>query len=180
MTFTELRTERLLIRRWSIDEAPQLFEIRRIPEVAKWLSNPSPWTTVVEAEEAIDTWNVRIAADDVLGHWAVVPHGEEPVGAVSLQLTPDDAETTIGWYLHPDAGGQGFAREAAQALLAVALEADGVDRVWAVMFPDNGPSANVALALGMTDLGVVEDQWYGEPDAPTSRMFCSYADGSTG
>jgi RimJ/RimL family protein N-acetyltransferase len=172
-----LETERLTIRPWHVDDAERLLEIRAIPEVAKWLSSPDAWTELAEALDAIERWNAIIVRDHVLGHWAVVPRDSDPVGAVTLQLTPDGLETTIGWYLHPEASGRGYAREASQALLDAALQPGGPHRVWAVMWPENEASANVALALGMTDLGVIDDPWYGEPDGPTSRMFCSYATG---
>lgn len=172
-----LETERLTIRPWHVRDAERLFAIRTIPDVAKWLSKPDAWTHIDEAFEAIGRWSKVIDERGVLGHWAVVPHDRPPVGSVSLHLTPDGAETTIGWYLHPDSSGHGYAREAAQALLHAALRPGGVDRIWALMWPQNEASAKVALAVGMTDLGVVDDPWYGEPAEPTSRVFCSYAEG---
>lgn len=168
----ELRTERLTIRPWRLSDADRLLEIRRIPDVAKWLSNPDAWTTAEEAVAAIERWNATIEGDDVLGHWAVVPEGAEPVGSVCAQLTPDGSETTIGWYLHPEASGHGYAREASRCLLDAAMEADPeLDRIWAVMWAENQPSAVVAAAIGMRDLGVLHDPWYGEPATPLSQFF---------
>lgn len=51
--------------------------------------------------------------------------------------------------------------------------ARGVPRIWAIMWAHNGRSARVCRAIGMTDLGVVEDPWYGTPEDPLSRMFRS-------
>lgn len=172
MTIGRLETERLTIRPWSLDDVDRLLEIRAIPEVATWLSNPDAWTSVDEAIVAIERWNAAIAGDDVLGHWAVVPHDSEPVGAVSLQTTPDGRETTIGWYLHPDASGRGYAREAAEQLLHTALDVDDrVDRIWAVMWAENHASGAVASAIGMRDLGVLHDPWYGAPETPFSKFY---------
>lgn len=146
--------------------------MRRIPEVAKWLSNPDAWTTGDEAVSAIERWNLAIEGDDVLGHWAVVPEGSDPVGSVSLHLTPDGCHTAIGWYLHPSASGHGYAREAARCLLNTAMERDReLDRIWAVMWAENTRSAVVASAIGMRDLGVLHDPWYGEPATPFSKFF---------
>lgn len=172
-----LETERLTIRPWHGDDAQRLFEIRSIPDVAKWLADPVAWTELAQSFDAIERWNATIDDEGVLGHWAVVPHNADPVGAVSLQLNPDGTETTIGWYLHPDAAGHGYAQEAAGELLRAALQPGGPSRIWAVMWPVNEASAKVAHAIGMTDLGVVDDPWYGEPRWPSSRMFCAYANG---
>lgn len=167
-----IETERLVIRPWAAGDVSRLLEIRSIDEVAKWLSNPDSWSDESTSHDAIERWSGLIANDGVLGHWAVVPRGGVPVGAVSLQRTPDDTETTIGWYLHPDESGQGFAREAAQALLDRCFLVDeSLRRVWAVMWPENTASATVAGRIGMRDLGVIQDPWYGEPDSPFSRMF---------
>lgn len=166
-------TDRLTIRPWYRDEAERLLEIRSIPDVAKWLADPNAWDTIEQALDAIASWKARIDSAGPLGHWAVVPHGQTPVGAVSLQMTPDGEETTIGWYLDPECSGQGWATEAAKALVQYGLESE--DRIWAMMLQENDASVRVAEAIGMTDLGVVDDRWYGGLDEPASRMFCAYA-----
>lgn len=40
------------------------------------------------------------------------------------------------------------------------------------MWPHNDASAAVCLRLGMPELGVVDDPWYGTIEYRTSRMFC--------
>ena len=92
------------------------------------------------------------------------------MGTVSCGRLPGSDEVEIGWYLHPDSEGHGYATEAARALLSRTL-AGAVDRVWAIMWPHNEPSARVAGSIGMNDLGVVTDPWYGTDVEPTSRIF---------
>jgi RimJ/RimL family protein N-acetyltransferase len=71
----------------------------------------------------------------------------------------------IGWHLHPRYQGQGFATEAAGAILAAAAKA-GIDQVLALTDLDNAPSQAVATRLGMQDEGTT-DRWFGL----TSRQF---------
>jgi RimJ/RimL family protein N-acetyltransferase len=165
-------TPRLLIRPWRPAEAPRLFDIRSDESVAQWLSDPAPWQARSTATEHIEQWAAQIATSPPFGSWAIVPRDTDvPVGTVSLLRLPnDDTEVQIGWYLHPDAVGHGWAREAAAGMLEHAF-AHGIDRVWAIMWPHNDASAAVARAIGMTDLGVIPDPWYGEPDTPDSLMF---------
>lgn len=164
-------TSRLTVRPWQPEEAERLFDIRRRSEVARWLGDPTPWTSVNTAVEHVARWTTEIAADPPLGVWAIVPNDDaHPAGSVSLHRLPDDDEIEIGWHLHPDAAGRGLAREAARGLLDHAL-AHGPPRVWAIMWPHNGASARVAAAIGMRDLGVRHDPWYGTDHEPTSRMF---------
>ena len=168
-----LATDRTQLRPWREDEAERLLAIRSTPEIARWLSDPTPWTDLAQARERIARWADEVAAPDPFGVWAIVERATGVLaGSVSLHLLPDDVEVEIGWYLHPDATGRGLASEAAAALLAHA-HACGVDRVWAVMWAHNAASARVAAAIGMTDLGVLHDPWYGTEECAVSRMFTS-------
>lgn len=169
---TTLTTPRLTLRPWQTAEAERLLDIRRRPEVARWLSDPNPWSDVAAARAKIEEWAHKVASDPPFGVWAILPgNADMPAGSVSLnQLPGDDGEVEVGWYLHPDSHGQGYAREAARAVLDRAF-AHGIERVWAVMWPDNAPSARVCRALGMADLGVRHDPWYGTEEFPDSQLF---------
>lgn len=180
-TGTQIETPRLLLRPWQESEADRLFDIRRRPDVAKWLGDPTPWTERSTATDKIRSWHQTTLAPGPLGVWAItrVEASAEsglgsvnPLGSVSIGQLPDSDEIEIGWYLHPDSSGQGFAAEAAAALLNHAMAA-GVAQVWAIMWPDNGPSARVARTIGMEELGVIDDPWYGTEAEPTSRIFRS-------
>lgn len=169
---TAFTTERTIIRPWRHEEADRLFDIRRRPEVARWLGDPTPWDDLSTAHDAIDEWTALIETQPPLGSWAIVPVATgSPVGTISLIPIPnDDVERQVGWNLHPDAVGKGWAREAASAALEHGF-AHGLTRIWAIMWPHNDRSAAVARAIGMTDLGVRPDPWYGDPENPDSLMF---------
>ena len=84
------------------------------------------------------------------------------MGGVILKLLPDgEGEVEIGWQLHPDSWGNGFASEAAGAVLERGF-ADGLPEVWAVMYLDNHRSALVCRRIGMQLLGVT-NRWYHKP-----------------
>jgi len=176
-------TDRLLLRPWLESDAERLLDIRSRESVARWLSDPEPWTSIGMALEAIESWAARTRAPDTFGVWAVVNtepgSSGEPVGAVNLGLIPDTEQVGIGWYLHPDSNGRGFATEAAGALLDHA-RSWGVSSVLAIMWPTNHASARVAAAIGMTDLGIRNDPWYGSEAEPTSWMFRSDFDQTRG
>lgn len=179
----ELRTERLVVRPWREAEAGILHDIRGRPEVGRWLGNGDEAlsASVRQMREHIERWNAG-ATTGVPRGCAIVPHGRDrPVGTVlvgplvSATPGPADAEVEIGWHLHPDAGGHGWASEAAGAMLAHALEHH--DRVFAIMWPANEPSARVAQRIGMHDLGQALDPWYGSAAHPHSRIFVAIRPG---
>jgi len=159
-------TERLLIRAWDEDEADVVLYIYGRLEVAQWLGAvPAPLESLAEAHERIVRWNGLI--DGPYGIWALCPMaGGPPVGTVLLRPMPDHqgtptADIEVGWHLHPNAWGRGYATEAAAACLPRAWD-HGDKRVWAVVREGNARSIAVTRRLGMQPRGVV-DRWYGLP-----------------
>jgi RimJ/RimL family protein N-acetyltransferase len=87
--------------------------------------------------------------------------GSAQISRVSLLGQEEwDGEYEVGWHVHPDSAGHGYATEAAAAVLDDAFER-GLEQVWCGMFADNQPSARVAFKLGLHELGYGPDPWYG-------------------
>ena len=68
-------------------------------------------------------------------------------------------EVEVGWHLHPDHWGNGYATEAASGAIARGLAA-GLPEVLAVVRPDNAASQAVCRRLGMQARGLSE-RYYG-------------------
>jgi len=135
------------------------------PEVCRFLgATPSPAVDLEDAAARIERWRSR--THGLCGVWAIVPVDHPtavPYGTMLLVPLPrtDGLEPNvheIGWHLHPDAWGQGFATEAAGALIERARVA-GLTEVRAVVYPDNAPSRAVCARLGMSETGLT-DEWY--------------------
>jgi len=72
------------------------------------------------------------------------------IGDVSLQLkSAANGQATIGWAMHPDFQGRGYAAEAAGAMLDIAFDNAGLHRVYAELDPRNAASAALCVRLGM-------------------------------
>jgi RimJ/RimL family protein N-acetyltransferase len=155
-------TERLVVRAWRPDEADRFVEMYRRTEVVQWFPAAAPLDRD-EAADRIARNLAQLAADPGFGRWAIVDRFSGiPVGTVILQRLPDgDGEVEIGWHLHPDSWGKGFATEAASAVLTRAF-ASGLDEVWAVTHVANYRSAAVCKRIGMRLLGITH-RWYHEP-----------------
>jgi RimJ/RimL family protein N-acetyltransferase len=165
----DLSTDRLRIRPWRADEAPRLLDILSRIEVVKWLGDGEPvlMKDLEEARARIERFAAR-SAEPPLGVWAIERRSDGlALGTVLLLTLPEaeHGEVEIGWHLHPDSWGHGYASEAARAVLGHAFAA-GLPEVLAVTHLDNWPSQGVARKIGMTDQGVVE-KWYDDP----SRLF---------
>lgn len=157
-----IRTDRLLLRPWAAADADALLRLRAHPDVARWMADPTPWSDRRLALDTIEQWEAEQAAGRGLGSWALtLPAAPEPLGSVSLREVPNgDGEVEIGWMLAPDHWGHGYAREAAAAILTHGRGLQ-LPRIWALMWPGNESSARVCRAIGMQDLGVLPDPWYG-------------------
>ena len=157
-------TDRLTLRPFTLDDTDALFDLMSHPEVARWSGRGVPMVDRQEAVERIERMPVRRGDHPAADVFAVVPHGEEkPVGMAVLVPIPtsegfDRDDHEIGWHLHPDVWGRGYATEAAKALVERAFTA-GIPELYAVTNPDNVRSQAVCRRLGMTDLGLRTD-WY--------------------
>ena len=156
-----LLTKDLTLRSWEPDDADVVFDIYSRWSVMRWLG-PQPRGVLERPEQAvgaIERW--RSKNDPPFGLWAIVPRAHErPVGTVLL-LPLEDAggptdEVEVGWHLHPDHEGRGWATRSARALLDVAA----LPRVLALTDPDNVRSQAVCRRLGMADDGLL-DRWFG-------------------
>ncbi|MGJ9414282.1 GNAT family N-acetyltransferase [Aeromicrobium sp. CF4.19] len=168
-----IETERLVLRPFEASDAERVLDIHSRLEVIRWLSNPPfvPMASLQEAHDWIRRANAKPGTDPLTCSLAVQLRAGALLGSVGIsRLERIDGrfvgEYETGWHLHPDAGGQGYATEAAAALTSAALS-HGHERLVIDMYPDNLPSIGVALRLGAHDLGELEDPWYGA----TSRIF---------
>jgi RimJ/RimL family protein N-acetyltransferase len=154
----ELRTARLRLRPWTTcrDDLARLVDLYGRHEVTRWLGG----TPSVPPVELVARWRAVTQADVRFGVWAVELTGAGTVaGTVLLKPLPNGVgEVEVGWHLHPDSWGHGYATEAARAVIARGFEV-GLPEVYAVVRPGNTASVAVCSRLGLTPLGRMR-RWY--------------------
>jgi RimJ/RimL family protein N-acetyltransferase len=153
-----LCTARLRLRAWTTADADlaRLADLYGRDEVTRWLGGPP----TVSMRELVERWQRVHALDPRHGCWAIEPvDGGPPAGTVLLKPLPNGVgEVEVGWHLHPDSWGRGYATEAAGAVLDRAF-GEGLVEVYAVVRPANEPSLAVCRRLGMQPLGRTR-RWY--------------------
>ncbi len=94
--------------------------------------------------QGVAGWMLRGA-----GMWTMTARdADAPLGWIYLWTEMGDAEPELGWVLVPEAEGQGFASEAARAVLPHALHLYGASGFVSYIDAENDRSARLAVALG--------------------------------
>ena len=158
-----LQTERLVLRAFDAEadvDAVHAYASREdvcryIPwtprtrdEVAAWLPRRVPTTITQEGAGASLAMTLR-ATGELVGDVIMIWRSEA------------DRTAEIGYVVHPDHAGRGYASEAARALLDVAFDDLGLHRVVARIDERNPASGAVLRRVGMRQEAVlVENEWF--------------------
>lgn len=162
-----LATHRLNLRQWELDDADFVFDLYSRWEVQRFIGLvPRIMEDPAEAIERISVW--RGLQHPVHGIWAVeIAATNQLVGILLLKPIPasgksmplqPSGDTEIGWHFHPDYWGNGYASEAAAAVLAHAFQS-GLQKIVAVTNPENHASQEVCRRIGMTHSGLTTDYY---------------------
>jgi RimJ/RimL family protein N-acetyltransferase len=153
-----LRTERLRLRDWttSPEDVARLTDLYGRDEVTRWIGGPPS----VPPEDLPARWAAVHAHDARYGCWAIeLLDDARLAGTVLFKPLPHGVgEVEVGWHLHPECWGHGYATEAARAVIDRGFDA-GLPEVYAVVRPGNTASMAVCRRLGMTHLGRMR-RWY--------------------
>jgi [ribosomal protein S5]-alanine N-acetyltransferase len=166
-----LHTARLRLRPFSEADANAIFALQSNPRVLRYWDSP-PWKERARAERFIaacrqieqEGSGARLAivrtADDVFVGWCCL-----------MQWNPDYRSATIGYCLDETAWGQGFATEAAGALLQWAFDTLDLNRVEAETDTRNTASGRVLEKLGFVREGTLREDCIVDGELSDSWVF---------
>jgi len=147
----EIRTARLLLRRWRDMDRDRFAALNADPEVMRYFLGTRDRE---ESDREAAFLHGRFEADG-FGPWAVeLPGRADFIGFVGpwrmTRVMPFSPAVEIGWRLSKEHWGKGYAVEAANAALADLFARTTVDEVVAYTAVSNTPSQRVMEKLGMT------------------------------
>lgn len=149
MTGPVLETARLTLRPTALEDFARWAELMADPETARFIGG-------VQAPAA--TWRAMMS---MAGAWSLTGVAmfsviERETGLWLGRIGPWQPlgwpGTEVGWSLHPDAHGKGYAMEAAVASIDYAFDVLGWTEVIHCIDPDNVPSQKLAERLGSSNL----------------------------
>ncbi len=146
-----VRTARLSLRAATPSDVAPTWRFRGLESVGRWITR---------APATLEEFRASFEQPDRLAKTLVVELDGEVIG--DLMLAVQDAwsqaevadqargvQAELGWTLHPDHAGRGYATEAVRELIRICFEDLGLRRVTAGCFADNEPSWRLMERVGM-------------------------------
>jgi ribosomal-protein-alanine N-acetyltransferase len=155
-SFPCLETERLLLRKVVLSDAPALYAILGDEEVTRYydlgtMTHPS------EAETLVRRMAKRYKHGQAV-RWGIVRRQDGAfLGTCGFHFQAAGFKAEIGYELGRPYWRQGYMDEALRAMLAYGFATLQLNRVEALVMPENKASANVLLKLGFREEGLLRE-----------------------
>lgn len=143
-----LTTERLLLRKWTEDDADSLFEYAKDPDVGPIAG----WNPHRSREESLDI--IKNVLNGKECYAICEKNSDKAIGAIELRLnrytdmTDKDDECELGYWLGKPFWNRGYMTEAAKEIIRHAFEKLGMNAVWCGYYDGNLKSKRVQEKVG--------------------------------
>ena len=142
-------TERLTIRPFTLDDAAFIVTLVNDPDWLRFIGDKAV-KTAEDARRYLTAGPIAMYELHGFGLCAIErTKDRSTIGMCGLIRREGLEDVDIGYALVPEARGQGFALEAALAVLEYGLTTLGISRIVAITNPDNVASTRVLEGLGM-------------------------------
>lgn len=154
-TLPELDTPRLHLRRMAVSDADAMFDYARRTHVSRYCT----WDvhgSIDDTRGFLEYWTSGYGTD-AARDWAVVEKAtNRMVGTGGFaRFDPANLVAELGYVLHPDVWGRGYATELARAVIAWGFASDDLERIEARCLSGNLASARVMEKAGMRREGTM-------------------------
>lgn len=162
-----LETDRLALRHMTLDDAPFILQLVNEPSFLRYIGDKGV-RDLDDAKGYIETGPLRSYDEFGFGLLLVALQGDgTPIGMCGLLKRDTLPDVDIGFAYLPAYWAQGYAYEAATAVLRYGYEQLGIPRIVAVTAVDNVASIRLLEKLGLRFDSIVRLT----PDGPDSRLF---------
>lgn len=148
-----IETDRLRLRIPTLDDAEEIFlKYAQDQEVTKYLVWP-PHSSISQTKEFIQSCLQRLENGDSFPRVIEIKPTDELIGMIDLRINNHRAD--FGYVIARDYWGKGYATEALNNVVDLALSDESIFRVWAVCDVDNIASARVMEKVGLEREGTL-------------------------
>jgi RimJ/RimL family protein N-acetyltransferase len=151
-----LETERLILRRLTVDDDAFIFELLNDPAWLRFIGDKGV-RTPEDARDYIRKGPMAMYERVGFGLFLTERKGDGvPIGLCGLIKRDSLEDVDLGFAFLSEFWKQGYAYESASATLAYGKDAFGLKRIVAIVSPDNARSTRLLEKLGMTFLKTVK------------------------
>lgn len=170
--FPIIETERLLLRRITMQDDEALFQLRTHEEANKYLDRAKP-TELSEMHELVKKIDEGIETNTAIA-WTITLK-EQPgklVGNISFHRTnPAHHRAEIGYMLMPEHWRKGIISEAIKAVLDFGFNTMKLHSVEANINPNNNPSRQILLKHGFVKEAYFKENYYANGKFTDSEIY---------
>lgn len=163
LPFPILKTERLLLRQVSTNDADAILSLRSNDEVMKYI--PRPYLkSKEEALELIAIFDDKIE-NGVGINWGIcfLDKPEKLIGIIGhYRLKPEHYRAEVGYMIFPEYHGKGIVSEALQKVVEYGFNEMKLHSIEAILDPENKGSEKVLLKNGFVKEGHLRENEYYE------------------
>lgn len=152
-----ITTKRLTLKTYASEDVDGLINLLINPEITKTFMVPD-YESHEQMEALAKKLIVLSQVEDTKHFEYGIYLNDELIGFVN-DCGIEDNEIEIGYVIHPDYQGNGYATEALGAVICELREM-GFHKVTAGFFEENAASRRVMEKCGMQQTGVIEDEEY--------------------
>ncbi len=165
----EIRTDRLNLRPYRFSDVTEMHAYLQEPEGSRYLEGSSALLTEEQTEAIVAR---HILVDKMQRNVWAITLKDAPIGAITINFAKERRIAEIGYHIRRSLWGQGYASEAAKALVEVAFsKCPGLQRIQANIHPENTGSIRVAEHAGMVYEGTLRNYSYVAGEAADEAVY---------
>ena len=143
-------TKRLIISKFTIDEAPFFLELANTSHWIKYIGDRNI-KTIIEAEHHIINGHIKSYKTHGFGFYKLnLKENNNPIGTCGFIKRDTLDHVEIGFAFLPEYESKGYGYESSTALLKVAKDEFNIDTIIAITMSINKPAINLLEKLGLS------------------------------
>lgn len=157
-TFPDLETSRLLLRKITLTDNHQLFELLSDPRVAEY-EYFYPIKALEEANNFISRYEKEFESQEEITWGIILKSTNTLIGTCCIgDISQNSRRGEIGYSIIFDQWGNGYATEAVKAIVNFGFEVMNLNRIEAIITPENLGSIKVLEKLHFIQEGILRQR----------------------